>query len=227
VDGTSFDSTAQHTRKLIGVGLNYRSHADDLAAPYPDEPVFFLKGAHTLARSGGTILLPRGSRRVTAEAELGLLIGYPCQDVQPEYALEFVAGVVAVLDQTAEDILERNPRFLTRSKNFETFLVVQTAVTPIHVAQELGGHDLSALMVRTVRNGKVVREAPVADMTFSPARLVADLSTVMPLNPGDLICTGTPGAAVLTRGDKLEAEIVGLGSARAVVRAPGPRPARW
>ncbi len=220
----AFDTADSGARKLLGIGLNYRAHADDLGQRYPDAPVFFYKGEHTLIASGGVIDLPAQSARVTAEAELGLVMGRTCAGVSEGDALDHVAGVVALLDQTAEDILQRNPRFLVWSKNFPTFLAVAPTIVPLAQARALGGDDLAGLTISTIRNGEVHRRSTVADMVFSPAQIVARLSRTMPLRAGDLICTGTPGATVIEDGDHVACEIEGLARAHASVRRTGPRP---
>ena len=171
----------------------------------PDEPASFLKGDHTIIGAGDPIPLPPQSARVTAEAELGLVIGRECRWVSEAEALDHVAGVCVVLDQTAEDIFQRNLRFMTRAKNFPGFLSLGSELLTL---DELG--PLPDVRVTTVRNGEVVRSGTVADMIFSPAHLVSFHSAVMPLYPGDVISSGTPGAAVLHEGDVVEARIDGL-----------------
>ena len=188
--------------KLWGIGLNYLDHAQDLGAARPDEPASFLKPADAVVAPGAGIRLPAESRRVTAEAELGLVFGREARDVAPEQALACVAGVVAVLDQTAEDILQRNPRFLTRAKSFDTFLSFGPVLATL---DELG--PLGAVRVATVLNGEVVRENTVEHMLFAPAELIAFHSRVFAWRPGDLLYTGTPGAAVLQPGDRVEARV--------------------
>lgn len=210
-------------RKIWGIGLNYREHADDLTAGYPDEPASFIKGDHTIIGPGDPIPLPAQSARVTAEAELGLVIGRLCRDVSPEHALDYVWGVCPVLDQTAEDILQRNPRFLTRAKNFPGFFAFGPSITPLSQVLERFG-DLGKVEVSTVRNATVHRTNTVANMLFDPALLVAFHSRVMPLFPGDIISTGTPGAAVIRAGDTAQCRIPGIGTLTNPVVAP-PRPA--
>lgn len=192
-------------RKVIGIGLNYREHAEDLSAPLPAEPTSFLKGDHTIIGAGDPIPLPPQSERVTAEAELGLVIGRECGWVSEADALDHVAGICAVLDQTAEDIFQRNLRFMTRAKNFPGFLSLGSELVSL---DELG--PVGDVRVTTVLNGAVVRSSTVASMIFSPAHLVSFHSAVMPLYPGDVISSGTPGAAVLAEGDVVEARIEGL-----------------
>lgn len=206
--------------KALGVGLNYTGHAGDLGAPPPDEPAIFLKAAHTLTGPGGEIPLPPQSERVTAEAELALVIGSHAWEVPPERALEHVAGAVAVLDQTAEDILQRNPRYLVRSKNFPGFLAVGAELATVAALSEATG-GLPAVEVTTVHNGEPHRRAPVARMAFSPAELVSFTSHVMPLDPGDLLCTGTPGAVAVAPGDVVTARVDGLAELSLQVTARG------
>jgi 2-keto-4-pentenoate hydratase/2-oxohepta-3-ene-1,7-dioic acid hydratase in catechol pathway len=151
------------------------------------------------------IEIPRQSDRTTAEAELGVIVGTGCKDVDPDRWLEVVAGFTCVIDMTAEDILRRNPRYLTLSKSFDTFFSFGPAlITPDEV------QDLPSLSVKTVINGRVHAENLVAHMTFSPATLVSFHSRVMTLLPGDIIATGTPGAATIADGDRAECRIDGF-----------------
>jgi 2-keto-4-pentenoate hydratase/2-oxohepta-3-ene-1,7-dioic acid hydratase in catechol pathway len=216
----TFTAPYRRPRKIWGIGLNYVEHADDLSAPVPDEPVIFLKGEHTIIGPGEPIPVPRQSGRTTAEAELGLVIGRECRDVSEAQALSYVAGVVPVLDQTAEDILERNPRFLARAKNFPGFFSFGPQI--VLAGGGVGGGDdgadgwagLAALEVMTVLNGSVHRRNTVANMRFSPAYLVSFSSQVMPLHPGDVLSTGTPGAVRIRAGDVAECRIPSVGLLR-------------
>ena len=109
-------------RKILGIGLNYGAHAGDLGEQAPrTSPASFIKGDHTIVGPEEPIVVPQGIGRVTAEAELGLVIGRTCYRVGVDEAMSYVAGVVPVLDQTAEEILMENPRYLTRVKNYPTF----------------------------------------------------------------------------------------------------------
>jgi 2-keto-4-pentenoate hydratase/2-oxohepta-3-ene-1,7-dioic acid hydratase in catechol pathway len=209
-EAVRFAAPYRHPRKIWGIGLNYVEHASDLAEQVPDEPASFLKGDHTIIGPGDPIPVPRQSVRTTAEAELGLVIGRECRDVGEADALSYVFGVVPLLDQTAEDILERNPRFLTRSKNFPGFFSFGPHVVPI--ADVPGGASgIGELEVSTVVNGAVHRRNTVAHMRYSPAFLVSFHSQVMPLYPGDILATGTPGAAHIRAGDVAECRIPGVG----------------
>jgi 2-keto-4-pentenoate hydratase/2-oxohepta-3-ene-1,7-dioic acid hydratase in catechol pathway len=196
----------RHPRKILGIGLNYRDHAADLNAPYPTEPASFMKCDNTIIGPGDAIILPAQSERVTAEAEIGVVIGRTCHFVDEAAARDYVAGYCLILDMTAEDILQRNPRFLTRAKNFDTFFSFgPELITPDEVP------DLAGVKVGTWSNGKLHRENVVANMAFSPDYLVAFHSQVATLYPGDIISTGTPGAVVIRDGDVAECRIEGLG----------------
>ena len=192
--------------KILGVGLNYAEHAGDLGETRPDEPATFMKPATTIIGAGETILLPRQSQRTTGEAELGLIIGTPCKDVSAADAPGVLAGVTTILDMTAEDILQRNPRFLTRAKSFDSFLVLGPELVSV---DELG--PIGEVEVTTLHGGDPARRNVVANMLHDPWSLVAFFSAVMPLEPGDVISTGTPGAVVLRDGDVVGCAIPGVG----------------
>ncbi|MCU1418404.1 MAG: fumarylacetoacetate hydrolase [Schumannella sp.] len=213
-----FTAPYRSPRKIWGIGLNYRAHAGDLSENVPTEPASFIKGDHTIIGQDEQIVLPEQSGRVTAEAELGIVIGSYCRNVAEDEALDYVWGVVPILDQTAEDILQRNPRFLTRSKNFPSFFSFGPEIVPLHEVLDDEG-SLDDVVVKTVRNGEVWRENTISQMTFSPAFLVSFHSKVMPLYPGDIISPGTPGAAVISAGDVVESSIPGVGTLRNTVVA--------
>jgi 2-keto-4-pentenoate hydratase/2-oxohepta-3-ene-1,7-dioic acid hydratase in catechol pathway len=204
----------RHPRKIWGIGLNYRDHAADLNAVHPDEPASFIKGDQTIIGPGDSIEVPPESLRVTAEAELGVIIGRTCRRIQEADAAKYIAGYCLILDMTAEDILQKNPRYLTRSKNFDTFFSFgPELITPDEVP------DVLSLKVGTWKNGQLHRENVVGNMQFPPHYLVAFHSHVMTLHPGDIISTGTPGAVVIEDGDVAECRIDGLGSlANPVIR---------
>jgi 2-keto-4-pentenoate hydratase/2-oxohepta-3-ene-1,7-dioic acid hydratase in catechol pathway len=210
VADVDFVAPYRHPRKIWGIGLNYVEHAGDLSEQVPTEPASFIKGDHTIIGPGDPIPVPPQSSRTTAEAELGLVIGTECYRVGEDEALDYVAGVCPVLDQTAEDILERNPRFLTRSKNFPGFFSFGPWITRLDDVLAYAG-SLDAVEVSTVINGEVHRSNVVANMTFDPGFLVSFHSQVMPLFPGDIISTGTPGAVRITPGDVVECRIPGVG----------------
>jgi len=195
-------------RKIWGIGLNYVEHAADLSEKAPStEPASFLKPDTTIIGPGDVIRIPEQSQRTTAEAELGVVIGRTCRNVSEADAPDYVAGFTTILDMTAEDILEHNPRYLTRSKSFDTFF----SFGPELVTRD-EVDDVEALEVCTAVNGERRRTNVVANMTFRPWWLVAFHSRVMTLLPGDVLSTGTPGAAVIRPGDVATCHIAGLRS---------------
>jgi len=203
--GVRYSAPFYNPPKVLGIGLNYREHAADLGAQQPSEPASFMKPRTAIIGPGDEIVLPEGSNRVTAEAELGVIIGKRCKHVREEDADAVVFGYVPILDMTAEDILQRNPRFLTRAKSFDTFLSFGPIIlTPNEVT------DLPGLTVRTVLNGGVVKSNQVRNMLFSPRRLIAFHSDVMTWEPGDILSTGTPGAVVIKPGDVVECRVDGF-----------------
>lgn len=216
-DEAVFAPPYRRPHKIWGIGLNYGDHAGDLDEQAPDQPASFIKGDHTIIGPGEEIVLPAQSERTTGEAELGLVMGREARDLDPAEALSHVFGVCAVLDQTAEDILQLNPRYLTRSKNFPTFFAFGPEVVTLD--EFLAHRDLGAVEVCTLLDGVEVRRNRVANMTHAPVDLVSFHSLMMPLYPGDIISTGTPGAGVLTPGCLAEARIDGLAPLRNPVRA--------
>ena len=193
--------------KIWGIGLNYKEHASDLGADLPDEPASFMKPRTSIIGNGDPIELPSQSKRVTAEAELGIIIGKRCRNIHEDEAESVMFGYVPVLDMTAEDILQRNPRFLTRAKSFDTFFSFGPFVlTPDEV------ENVQNISVSTVLNGHVVKTNKVCNMLFSPYRLISFHSKVMTLEPGDIISTGTPGAVVIREGDVAECRLDGFPS---------------
>jgi 2-keto-4-pentenoate hydratase/2-oxohepta-3-ene-1,7-dioic acid hydratase in catechol pathway len=219
IGDTVFDAPYHSPHKIWGIGLNYRDHAGDLAENVPDEPASFIKADHTIIGAGQDIVIPRQSSRVTAEAELGLIIGREAREVSEASALDHVWGVCTVLDQTAEDILRRNPRFLTRSKNFPSFFSFGPRLVPLAEALAAHGGQISRIGVTTALNSSETRTNTVENMTFGPEFLVSFHSQMMPLYTGDIISSGTPGALVIADGDVAECRIPGVGTLTNPVRA--------
>jgi 2-keto-4-pentenoate hydratase/2-oxohepta-3-ene-1,7-dioic acid hydratase in catechol pathway len=223
VDATEFAPPYRTPAKIWGIGLNYHAHAGDLAEKVPAQPGSFIKASHTIIGPGDDIVLPEPdlAGRITSEAELGLIIGRYARNVAPEDALGYLYGVTPVLDQTAEDLVMANARYLTRSKNFPTFFSFGPVILPIGEVLAAFG-TLDTIEVRTVRGGEVVHADVVANMTFSPAELISYHSRIMPLFPGDIISPGTPGAAAISDGDTVRCEIPGIGTLENRVRAWQP-----
>lgn len=200
--------------KLWGIGLNYAEHAGDLDEQRPDEPASFLKPNTAVTGPGGPIRLPPTDQSdgVTAEAELAVLMGRECRNVDEESADDVIAGYLPVIDMTAEDVLQRNPRFLTRAKSFDSFLVVGPTIA---VPEE--PPSLEEITVRTIVNDEVAAENEVRNMLFPPREIVSFHSDVMTLRPGDLFSTGTPGAEPIDPGDHVRASVETVGSVDAPV----------
>jgi 2-keto-4-pentenoate hydratase/2-oxohepta-3-ene-1,7-dioic acid hydratase in catechol pathway len=200
--------------KIWCIGLNYYSHAQDIKAVQPDEPGSFMKPTSTLFEPGGTIELPPEdiAREVDAEGELGLIFGKHCRDVPIDAIGEVLLGYTTTLDMTALDILARNPRYLQRSKSFDTFFSFGPVIV---TADEID--DVTALEVITLHNGKEFSRDYVRNMRHLPSKLAAFHTEVMTFEPGAILSTGCPKGARIQPGDHVEARIEGVGSLRANV----------
>jgi 2-keto-4-pentenoate hydratase/2-oxohepta-3-ene-1,7-dioic acid hydratase in catechol pathway len=197
--------------KIVAIGRNYREHAAELGNVAPDqEPLLFLKAPSALVVGGGEIVLPPESSRVDYEGELALVIGRTAKSWPQERWLEALAGVCCANDVTARDLQKKDGQW-ARGKSFDTFC----PIGPEIVAQL----DLSDLSIETRVNGAVKQSGRTSQMVFSPAFLVAYVSRMMTLLPGDLILTGTPaGIGPLASGDVVEVEIEQIGVLKNRVR---------
>ena len=219
VDQARYRPPYRLPHKIVGVGLNYQRHAADLGETAPDEPASFLKGTHTIVGATDLVTLPDGET-VTAEAELGVVMAQEARDVEEARALDNVFGFCAILDQTAVDILGRNPRFLTRAKNFPTFFSFGPEV--VTVDEFLEAKPLGQIRVTTNVDGTEVTNF-VASMTHSPVDLICFFSRTMPWFPGDILSTGTPGALTIQDGSTATASIEGLMSLVNPIGSSAPR----
>lgn len=199
-ESVSYAPLYRRPRKIWGIGLNYSAHAEDLSAKLPDtEPASFMKPDTTIIGHNDTVKIPELSQRTTGEAELGLIFGKKCRNVKRNDWTTVIAGFTSIIDMTAEDILKRNPRNLTQAKSFDTFF----SFGPIfYTLDEVD--DIFQLEVKTVLNGEIHAENSVSRMTFPLDDLVSYHSQIMTMQPGDILSTGTPGAAVLKDGDRIE-----------------------
>lgn len=196
----------RHPRKIWGIGFNYVKDEKELASVEPDvEPVGFMKPDTALIGPGDTIQIPPQSKRTIAEAEMAIVIGETCKDVSEEDAHHYVAGFTTILDMAADDIHQKNPRYLARAKSFDTFFSFGSQLV---TADEWS--DILDMKVYSVLNGEVVHQNVVRNMRFRPWFAVSFHSKVMTLLPGDVIMTGTPGAVVIRDGDVVECRIDGL-----------------
>ncbi|MGP3925975.1 fumarylacetoacetate hydrolase family protein [Streptomyces sp. 8N616] len=218
-EGLSFAPLYRNPPKLWGVGLNYTRHADDLEVKQPTgAPGSYLRPSSTVIGDGDDILLPSQSQRVTAEAELGVVIGTTCKDVSAEAAHSVIFGFTTVLDMTAEDAIRINPRYIPWAKAFDTFCSLGPwVVTPDEIP------DLSSVRISTVVNGRTIAHNRVSAMMRDPYWQVSYFSGGMVLDAGSVIATGTPGAGVIQDGDTVEALVEGVGRLCNGVRlAAGP-----
>jgi len=192
--------------KIWGIGLNYVAHAEDLSAKAPTGiPGSFMKPATAIIGPGDTIRVPKQSHETTAEAELGVVIGKTCKDVPQDNWIDVIAGFTTIIDMTAVDILQKNTRYLTLSKSFDTFFSFgPELLTPDEV------DDVMTLKVATWINERKHAENTVSNMTFPPDFLVSFHSEVMTMKPGDIISTGTPGGVQIHQGDVVECRIQGF-----------------
>lgn len=182
--------------KIVGIGRSFRDHALELDNPVPLEPLIFLKAPSSLLASGGTVVLPRASRRVDFEGELTLVVGRRTKQIEPEHALGALAGVTLACDVTARD-LQRSDKTFARGKSFDTFCPVGPRV--------VADPDWLALELVTRVNGKERQRGAARELIWSFAELVSYVSGCMTLEPGDLILTGTPaGVGPLAPGDRVE-----------------------
>jgi 2-keto-4-pentenoate hydratase/2-oxohepta-3-ene-1,7-dioic acid hydratase in catechol pathway len=164
-----------------------------------------MKADTTIIGSGDSIILPKMAEKITGEAELGIILGKKCKNVPRDQWIDVVAGFTCIIDMTAESILRKNPRYLTVSKNFDTFFSFGSfLITPEEIL------DLFSIKVATVLNNTIYAENIVKNMTFPPDFLVSFHSEVMTLLPGDIISTGTPRAVELNVGDTVACKISGL-----------------
>jgi 2-keto-4-pentenoate hydratase/2-oxohepta-3-ene-1,7-dioic acid hydratase in catechol pathway len=188
--------------KIVCVGRNYREHARELGNEVPSEPLLFLKPPSSLLAGGAPIVLPTMSAQVEFEGEIGVVIESRLRHASATAAARAIAGVVALNDVTARD-LQRTDGQWTRAKGFDTFCPVAESPVPVN--------DLSALTVITRVNGAERQRATSAEMVFAIPELLAYISRIMTLEPGDVIATGTPaGVGPLAAGDIVEVEIAGV-----------------
>ncbi len=192
--------------KIIAIGRNYAEHAKELGNDTPPEPIIFLKPPSALLPPGGTIVRPPQSQRVDYEGELVVVIGKRAHDVKRDRWRDYVLGFTCANDVTARDLQKRDVQF-TRAKGFDTFCPIGPCIeTEI---------DPSDLALTTRVNGQIRQKARTSMMIFPCAVLVEFISSVMTLEAGDVILTGTPaGVGPLAAGDNVEVEIEGIGTLR-------------
>ena len=192
--------------KVACLGLNYRSHAEEVKALLPEVPLLFMKPSTAVIGPEDNIIYPPASTRVDYEGELGVVIKKPARRVAREDALEYVLGYTCFNDVTARD-LQRSDGQWTRAKGFDTFAaigpVIETELDPANVPLE------------TYLNGELKQQSNTSDLIFAVPELVSFISAIMTLLPGDVIATGTPsGIGPMYPGDTVEVKIAPIGTLR-------------
>ena len=197
--------------KILCVGRNYAAHAEEHGAEVPEVPMLFLKPPSSVIGPGETIILPPQSQQVEHEAELAVVIGKRGRWIPSETALEFVLGYTIANDVTARDLQRRDGQW-SRAKGFDTFCPLGPWIET--------DFDPSDALVTCHVNQDMRQMGSTRDMVFQVRQLIAFASSVMTLEAGDLILTGTPaGVGPLIPGDTVEVTIEGLGSLRNPVAA--------
>jgi len=189
--------------KIVCVGRNYVAHAAEMGNEVPAEPLLFLKPPSALIGAGEPIVLPVDAGRVEFEGEIGVRIGRRASHVEEEGAWEVVDGLLPVNDVTARELQRKDSQW-SRAKGFDTFCPMGEAVPVSEV-------ELESLAVVTRVNGEERQRGRAEEMVFSIPFLIAYISRIMTLEPGDLLATGTPeGVGPLRHGDIVEVELPGL-----------------
>ena len=189
--------------KIVCVGLNYKDHAAEQNKPLPAEPLLFIKPSTAVIGPGAAIEVPMWAGRIDHEAELGLVIGKRAFKVPLNQAMDHVLGLTAVNDVTAREIQRREGQY-TRPKGFDTFAPVGPAIAL--------GLDPDDLAVEGWVNAERRQASSTRDLIFPVAELVAFISSVMTLLPGDIISTGTPaGIGPIVPGDVVRVTVAGVG----------------
>jgi 2-keto-4-pentenoate hydratase/2-oxohepta-3-ene-1,7-dioic acid hydratase in catechol pathway len=189
--------------KIVAIGLNYKDHAAEQNKPLPAEPMVFLKPSTAVIGPGDVIKLPSGVGRIDYESEVAVVIGKRATRVPRERALEHVLGYTCANDVTARDLQNRGYQF-SHVKGYDTFAPIGPAIAI--------GLDPATIAVQGWQNGQLKQNSTTAQLIFGVADLIAYVSNIMTLLPGDLISTGTPsGIGPLAAGDVFTVKVDGVG----------------
>jgi 2-keto-4-pentenoate hydratase/2-oxohepta-3-ene-1,7-dioic acid hydratase in catechol pathway len=195
-------TTKYRPGKIVCVGRNYREHAKELGNEVPKEPLLFLKPPSSVVHESEAIKLPKASSKVEHEGEIGVVIGKRLSWASEGDAARGIRGIIAVNDVTARDLQKTDGQW-TRAKGFDTFCPLGEESSKLP--------DLDSLSVITRVNGVERQRGKSTEMVFSIPSLLAYISRIMTLEPGDLVATGTPsGVGPLAPGDLVEIEIPGV-----------------
>lgn len=190
--------------KVVGIGKNYAAHAAEMGGEVPEEPLMFFKPNTSVVGPGDPVYYPRQSEQVDYEGELAVVIGRICRDVGADRVAEVIYGYTVANDVTARDLQRKDVQY-ARAKGFDSFCPLGP-----WIETEL---DTSDLKVTTHLNGELVQDGTTKDMVVDVAALVAYVSSVMTLLPGDVILTGTPeGVGPMVVDDEVEVAVAGIGS---------------
>lgn len=196
--------------KIIALARNYKAHANEMGSPIPDEPTIFLKPPSSLIGNGGVVILPSASRRVDHEVELAVIMKNRCHHVSQKKAPDHVLGYSVLVDVTARDMqAEAMKKGISWAvaKGFDTFAPLGPRIVPA-IALDPQNCDIWLKV-----NGNVRQRGNSRDMIFSIDALISHISTIMTLEPMDIIATGTPeGVGPMENGDTIEAGIEGIGT---------------
>jgi 2-keto-4-pentenoate hydratase/2-oxohepta-3-ene-1,7-dioic acid hydratase in catechol pathway len=198
--------------KIIGIGRNYKKHAEELKNELPEQPLMFFKPPSSLLDPGGSVELPTESERVDYEGELVVVIGQRCRRLSASQAPAVIFGYSIGCDVTARDLQQKDKQW-TRAKGFDGFCPLGPFVVQLSDASRLG--------LQLSVNGKICQDGSTSDMIFDVPTLVAYASQSMTLEPGDVILTGTPeGVGPLRPGDSVKVRIDNLGELHFGVTGP-------
>ena len=192
--------------KIVAVGLNYKDHAAEVKKPLPADPLLFLKPSTAVIGPGDPIVIPNGAGRIDHEAEMGVVIGTRASRVREEDAAKYVFGITCVNDVTARELQAKDVQY-TRAKGFDTFAPIGPCIAAGLVYDSAAGLTVEGWVNGTRRQASSTRE-----LIFPVPRLIAFISAVMTLLPGDIITTGTPsGIGPLAAGDQVTIKVEGVG----------------
>jgi 2-keto-4-pentenoate hydratase/2-oxohepta-3-ene-1,7-dioic acid hydratase in catechol pathway len=189
--------------KVVAIGLNYKDHAAEMNKPLPSEPLMFMKPSTAVIGPGEAIRIPPKVGEIHYEAELGVVMGKRATRVSADNAMEYVLGLTCLIDVTARELQRKEIQY-TRAKGFDTFAPIGPCIAV--------GLDPSALDVEGWLNGEKKQASNTRQLIFTVPQIVAFVSSVMTLLPGDVIATGTPsGVGPLKGGDTFTVKIAGIG----------------
>lgn len=214
-EGVRIGTPIANVGKLVCVGLNYADHAKESNLPVPSEPVLFMKATSAICGPNDHVIIPRGAQKTDWEVELGIVIGHRAQYVEREQALGHVAGYCIVNDVSERAYQHERGGSWDKGKGCDTFAPIGPWLVTPDELPDLGALDLSLSV-----NGEIRQHGNTRTMIFSVEEIVSYISQFMTLDPGDVICTGTPpgvGAGMkppqfLQPGDRMQLSISGLGT---------------